>query len=182
MLQLVLPQEGYWQSFQEGLRDIKNNPSPYDVSAYFKALEYTDFAEYKQYCDNDRLGIGLKEGYVPSTVLWLIQDEKFVGFFVLRHNLTENLKKQGGHIAYLIIPSKRRQGLAALGLKMCCQYAYYHFDIKQALITCKEENIASYKTMTKVMREYGGYEDEPIKFVNFIERRVWINTAKVNIL
>lgn len=178
MLQLVLPQEEYWQSFQEGLKDIKNNPSPYDISAYFKALEYTDFAEYKQYCNNEQSGIGLKEGYVPSTVLWLIQDEKFVGFFVLRHNLTENLKKQGGHIAYLVIPAKRHQGLASQGLKMCCQYAYHNFDIKQALVTCNKNNIASYKTMTKVMKEYGGCEDEPVKFDSFTERRVWINTVK----
>ena len=177
MLQLVLPQEQYWASFQKGLSEVKDNPSPYDIGAITKAFSFSNFSEYQQYCEKTRMGIGLKPGYVPSTYLWLIQDDEFVGIFDIRHSLTETLKAKGGHIAYLIIPSKRRLGFAVQGLKLCCLYANYNLSLKEVLVCCNENNIASYKTMTKVMQEYGGFEDVPTSMGDHLEKRVWINTV-----
>ncbi len=175
-MKLILPEEKYWYSFKKGLDELKNNPTPYDILSMKNGLDYNNFADYNLDCENNRLGIGLKEGYVASTKLWLIDNDKFVGIFDLRHSLTDYLKKEGGNIAYYIVPSSRRQGFASGGLKLCCKYAREILGLERVLVTCNAENIASYKTMKKVMSEFGGFEDEPIQFTNKEEKRVWINT------
>lgn len=175
-MKLISPEEKYWHSFKEGLEELKNNPTPYDILSMKNGLNYDNFADYNLDCTNNRLGIGLKDGYVASTKLWLIDNDKFVGIFDLRHSLTENLKKEGGNIAYYIIPSARRKGFASAGLKLCCEYARKILRLEKVLVTCNAENVASYNTMKKVMAEFGGFEDEPIQFTNKEEKRVWINT------
>ena len=180
MLKLILPEEKYWLSFQQGIEEFKKYPTPYDTNGIKSGLNFNNFADYKFDCENDRLGVGLKEGYVASTRLWLIENGRFVGIFDLRHSLTENLKKEGGNIAYYIIPSARRKGLASQGLKLCCKYAYEILGLDEVLLTCNGANIASYKTMKKVMFEFGGKEDAPIMFTDKEEKRVWIKTTKNN--
>ena len=176
MLKLVLPEEKYWLSFQDGVEEMKKFPTPYDTLGIKSGLEYSNFVDYKVSCENNRLGVGLKEGYVASTRLWLIDDDKFVGVFDVRHSLTENLKKEGGNVAYYVIPSMRKRGLASQGLKLCCRYAYDILGLDEVLVTCNALNIASYKTMKKVMLEFGGKEDEPAMLDTKQEKRVWIKT------
>lgn len=176
MLKLVLPEEKYWLSFLRGVEEFKKFPTPYDTLGIKSGLEYSNFVDYKVSCENNRLGVGLKEGYVASTRLWLIDDDKFVGVFDVRHSLTENLKKEGGNVAYYVIPSMRKRGLASQGLKLCCRYAYDILGLDEVLVTCNALNIASYKTMKKVMLEFGGKEDEPAMLDTKQEKRVWIKT------
>ena len=176
MLKLVLPEEKYWLSFLRGVEEFKKFPTPYDTLGIKSGLEYSNFVDYKVSCENNRLGVGLKEGYVASTRLWLIDDDKFVGVFDVRHSLTENLKKEGGNVAYYVIPSMRKRGLASQGLKLCCKYAYDILGLDKVLVTCNALNIASYKTMKKVMLEFGGKEDEPAMLDTKQEKRVWIKT------
>jgi len=177
MLDIVLPEEKYWASFQNGLIEMKSFPTPFDIVAMKNGLKFESFTDYKIDCENKRLGVGLKEGYVASTILWLIEDDKFVGMFDVRHSLTEYLKKEGGNVAYYIIPSARRRGLAQEGLKLCCKYAKEVLGLDEVLVTCNAENIASYKTMLKVMKVLDGYEDDPVMFTEKEERRVWIKTV-----
>lgn len=178
MLKLVLPEEKYWQSFQEGLLEYKNSPSPYDIQGIKKAFAFKNFAEYKSDCEDKRSGKNLPSDYVPNTYLWLIYNEKFIGIYDVRHNLTKYLKISGGHIAYSIIPSARRKGFAAQGLKLCCKYAHNKLNIKEVLISCNATNIASYKTMKKVMKEFGEVEDMPAMVDNHEEKRVWIRIVE----
>lgn len=176
MLKLVLPEESYWQSFREGLQEFKNNPTPYDIRDVLNAFGFINFTDYKKNCENASQGIGLKSEYVPETILWLVEDEKFIGIYTIRHYLTDALKRNGGHIAYSIIPSARGKGLAIQGLKLCCQYAHDVLNIRDALVCCHAANIASYKTMKKVMIEFGGIEATPTIIDNHEEKRVWIRT------
>ena len=177
MLDIVLPEEKYWASFQNGLIEMKSFPTPFYIVAMKNGLKFESFTDYKIDCENKRLGVGLKEGYVASTILWLIEDDKFVGMFDVRHSLTEYLKKEGGNVAYYIIPSARRKGLAQKGLKLCCHYAKENLGLDEVLLTCNALNIASYKTMKKVMCEYGGVESPSIKLENKEEKRDWIKTS-----
>lgn len=176
MLKLILPEEKYWLSFNNGLEEMKSFPTPYDTMGIKSGLNFDNFADYKLDCENNRLGVGLKEGYVASTRLWLIDDDKFVGVFDVRHSLTEYLKKEGGNIAYYIVPSARGKGLATQGLELCCKYANEILGLKEVLVTCNAKNIASYKTMKKVMTEYGGVEAPSIEIGEKEEKRVWIKT------
>jgi predicted acetyltransferase/ADP-ribose pyrophosphatase YjhB (NUDIX family) len=127
---------------------------------------------YKQEC-----GIDLKSDHVLTTTFWLVEDNKYIGTFALRHNLTENLKISGGHIVYQIIPSKLRQGYATKGLFLCLAEAL-KLGLEEVLITCHEDNIASYKTMNKVMLKMGGREIEPSETDGYKNRRVWIKTKE----
>lgn len=176
MLQLILPEEKYWNSFLSGVEELKKFPTPYDTIGMKAGLNFDNFADYKLDCENNRLGIGLKEGWVSYSRLWLIEDEKFVGVFDLRHSLTEYLKKEGGNVAYYIIPSARGRALAQEGLKLCCKYALEVLGLKEVLVTCNALNIASYKTMKKVMYAHGGSEASPIMLGEKEEKRVWIKT------
>ena len=174
VLKFILPEEKYWLSFQSGLDELKSFPTPYDTFGIKSGLNFSCFADYKHNCENNRKGEGLKDGYVASTRLWLVEDEKFVGVFDVRHTLTESLEKEGGNIAYYIVPSARKRGLATQGLKLCCKYAREFLGLEKVLLTCNSLNIASYKTMKKVMEELGGIEDIPTIFTDKEEKRVWI--------
>lgn len=178
MLKLILPEEKYWLSFQNGVEEMKNFPTPYDTIAIKRGADFTEFNDFKLDCENNRLGIGLREGWVAFSRLWLIEDERFVGIFDVRHSLTEYLKKEGGNVAYYIIPSARGRGLAQEGVKLCCKYAKEVLGLEEILITCNALNIASYKTMKKVMFEYGGIEASPIMLDDKEEKRVWVKTLK----
>ena len=177
MFKLILPEEKYWLSFLEGVEEFKKFPTDFDTNGIKAGLKYDNFADFKLNSENERLGIGLKEGYVKQTRLWLIEDDKFVGAFDIRHNLTEELKKKGGNVAYYIIPSARKKGFATSGLKLCCKYAKDVLGLNEVLVTCNAKNIASYKTMKKVMIEFGGFEDSIVKLADKEEKRVWITTS-----
>ena len=178
-LKLVKPEKKYLPSVYEAIAEYKSNASKYEISAVRKMIlaEENGFSKYFDEVEKNSQGIGLKSGYVPNTTYWLVDDNNYIGTFDLRHYLTPNLEEIGGHIAYQIRPSAQGNGFAGKGLKLCLEKAK-DMGIKQVLVTCNAENTASYGTMSKVMLEVGGYEDETIKKDNLIEKRVWINTQK----
>lgn len=176
-LQLVKPDRKYLPSIYEAIAEYKANPSKFDTSAVKKiiAAAENDFAEYFTDIENAQKGIGLKPRYVPSTSYWLVDEDKYIGSFDLRHSLTPSLIQIGGHIAYEIRPSARRMGYASKGLALCLVKAK-ELNIQQALVTCNADNPASYGVMHNAMLKFGGYEDNPVKVDDIIEKRVWINT------
>lgn len=178
-LNLVLPNKKYLKSVYEAVAEYQAAPSRFDISDVRQMIgaTKTNFTDYFQTVQNQSLGIGLKEGYVPSTTYWLVENLKYIGTFTLRHRLTPNLEKIGGHIAYAVRPSERRKGYGYQGLKLCLKEAANR-GIKQVLITCNAENAASYGLIHKAMLEYGGLELEQIKLDNGFEKRTWVKTKK----
>lgn len=179
MPELVLPQKKYLSSVREAIAEYKAEPSEFEVHAVSKmvAAADNDFAEYFTTTENDRLGIGLAPGRVAHTVFWLVEGDKYIGTFDLRHELTPELEQVGGHIAYQIRPSEQRKGYVTAGLKLCLQKAA-EMGLDKVLVTCKEKNVGSYAVMHKVMLEYSGCEVAPT-FKNGVQkRRVWIYTQK----
>jgi predicted acetyltransferase len=67
----------------------------------------------------DRTGVHTRWG-VPTTVFWYVSGKHYVGELVIRHELTPELLRSGGHIGYSVAPPWRRQGhgtaLLAAGL------------------------------------------------------------------
>lgn len=116
----------------------------------------------------------MPEGYVTANTFFTVrkEDNKLVGIINIRHKLNNYLLNYGGHIGYSILPSERRKGYAyrqlLLGLNFCKK-----LNIDKVLVTCKEYNIGSIKTIEKA----GGILENTIfnesKGVN--ERRYWIN-------
>lgn len=103
---------------------------------------------------------------VPNQTYFLIRenDNRIVGMINIRLALTDALKKRGGHIGYSIRPTERQKGYNKinlyLGLLECQKNG-----IKEVLLDCKKENVASAKTMlalgAKLIKEF--YDDEIYK-------------------
>jgi predicted acetyltransferase len=102
---------------------------------------------------------------VPYTVYWLVEDRTFIGRLCLRHALTPALSRHGGHIGYVVRPSRWRQGygtrLLALGLAEAAK-----LGLDRVLITCDAGNAGSQRV---IERNGGVYADQIGN-----ERRYWI--------
>jgi predicted acetyltransferase len=91
---------------------------------------------------------------VPTTMLWYISGEHYLGELVIRHELTPALTDTGGHIGYWVAPQWRRQGHAtamlAAGLSQCRR-----LGLGRVLLTCGAANEAS----RRVILANGGVAD-----------------------
>lgn len=178
VLELVHPDKKYLPDVYEAVKEFQNDTSPYNVSSIRKMIEASS-NQFETYFDDLKKDerADLKNGRVAQTSFWLVDGTKYIGSFDLRHELTENLEKIGGHIAYEIRPSMRKKGYGYKGLKLCLQKAF-DMGIENVLITCKEDNIASYNLIHKVMLEYGGTEIADVQFDQFLEKRHWVHTKR----
>jgi len=91
---------------------------------------------------------------VPTTILWYVSRELYVGELVIRHHLTPELAESGGHIGFSIAPQFRRQGhgtrMLADGLAEC-----RWLGLHRVLLTCTTENEPS----RRVIVANGGIPD-----------------------
>lgn len=119
-------------------------------------------------------GIGLKEGWVPDSTYWLVnEDNRILGVVNIRHTLTENLMNVGGHIGYGIRPSERQKGYATELLALSLMKTQ-ELGIERVLIVCDAWNIASEKTILK----NGGVQDTDFIEVNGnVVKRFWVFSA-----
>jgi|SRR5436190_5434465 len=106
--------------------------------------------------------------YVPQTTLWYIDGDHYIGELSIRHWLTEDLRRLGGHIGYEVRPSQRRRGHATEMLRLALPVAH-EIGIDPALVTCDDTNVAS----RKVIEKNGGVPDDPIP----PKLRYWVPTA-----
>lgn len=177
-MRLIDPTPEFLPSVQSVLKSYDDNNLGFQIIRSVQALLEADkngFDAYFAKCADESKGLNLRPEHVPQTTYWLMDEAQFVGVVALRHQLNEALKLMGGHIAYEICPPFRRRGYATTGLKLGLQKAA-ELGLERVLVTCREENVASYKTMKKVMAEYGGEEQEPVFAHDHINKRVWINT------
>jgi predicted acetyltransferase len=114
----------------------------------------------------------LEPGKVLQSEFWLVDNLEYIGRAKLRHELNDHLRVFGGHIGYEIRPTRQRQGLGTLMLKLVLEKAH-ELGLERVLITCDEDNLGS----RGVIEENGGelegefqldWYDKPI-------RRYWIN-------
>ncbi len=108
------------------------------------------------------------EGHVPSTTLWFVEGDAYLGRIAIRHRLTDFLHEVGGHIGYDVRPSARRRGYATAMLRAALPVAR-DLGIESALLTCDADNVAS----RKVIESNGGvFEDQRGEKLRF-----WVPTA-----
>ena len=129
-----------------------------------------DFDKYLEKLANEEKGIGLKEGYVPATTLWLVNNEKFIGRVSIRHKLNDALMEYGGHIGYAIRPSERNKGYGTKILELALPLAK-KLGISKALITCDDDNPGSIKIIEK---NGGVLENTSVSPEGKLKRRYWI--------
>jgi predicted acetyltransferase len=85
-------------------------------------------------------------GDVPSTHLWWVDGDEFLGRIQVRHRLTPFLRESGGHVGYHVVASERRRGHATAMLAATLPVAA-ELGIDCLLITCDVANIGSRKVI-----------------------------------
>jgi predicted acetyltransferase len=123
----------------------------------------------------DRNTIPNDSSYVEGSQ-WLLMDpikNRLLGMVNIRHYLNDHLVEFGGHIGYSVRPSERRKGYAKLQLQLALDFLKT-LDVKQVLVTCDDQNIASYKTIESCG---GVLEDVRHSKEYGMVRRYWIDNA-----
>lgn len=172
-LRLELPSEARKDSYLSLLAEFKERDEiliPFPLG-----FDTQDFDAFLKEMENGRKGLGLAEGFVANTTYWLVADnKKVVAVSNLRHELTDALRKEGGHIGYGVRPSARRLGYATCALKETLNEAKL-LGIEKCMITCNKENTGSAKT---ILNNGGILESEAqLKDKNYTSQRYWINLS-----
>lgn len=146
-MKLVIPSIRYKDSFIEAVKEYQKEDLNQIRYKNLNADELeNNFAAYITKILSQSVGENLPKGIVPETTFWLIDKGDFIGRASIRHELTKDLLKEGGHIGYDIRPSKRNMGYGKKLLKMALKKAK-KLGIKNALITCDITNISSKKVI-----------------------------------
>jgi predicted acetyltransferase len=116
-------------------------------------------------------GEDLPEGYVPHSTYWLMDSGRFAGQVNIRHRLTPELERAGGHIGYDIRPSQRGRGLGNQILALALPKAK-ELGIERVLMLADTRNAAS----LKVIENNGGvfYDVIPNQTGDGEYKRYWI--------
>ncbi|UTY38201.1 GNAT family N-acetyltransferase [Allocoprobacillus halotolerans] len=151
------------ESMKMLIQTMKDENNPFGING---AGAYESCDTYQQWLTREKknhLGIELKDGFVPSTELLYIFNNKVIGCINIRHCLNDALLRHGGHIGYSIHPDYRRQGHATAmvqeALKFCQQW-----EINPVLITCHKDNVASRKTIEKCGGQFDSQCDDILRF------------------
>lgn len=102
------------------------------------------FEDFVQMYHDHREGLNLPEGWVPSTMFWLIHNDEFIGRVSIRHSLNDYLYKYGGNIGYYIRASKRKMGYGKKALELALKEAK-KLGLSNVLITVDDNNLGSQK-------------------------------------
>jgi predicted acetyltransferase len=111
-------------------------------------IAHTDPAAYVDLMTERSKGRDIAEGYVRADEFWILEDGEVVGGFNVRHTLTEELKKIGGHIGYHTHPAHRRRGIATFALQSALN-VLQHLGVAEARIVCLNDNEASIALIEK---------------------------------
>jgi predicted acetyltransferase len=79
---------------------------------------------------------------VPVTELWYVDGDRYLGTVMIRHELTSELRRDGGHIGYHVVPGERRRGHATAMLADACRWCK-DLGLSRVLVTCDRGNLGS---------------------------------------
>ena len=142
-MQLITPTHHYQKSYCQYIRELGDEeryPFPLD-------FEHNDFPALLDKINNFTQGKNIPEHMVPSTTLWLVDNNELIGVTNLRHYLNEKIAHCGGHIGLGIRPSYRGKGLGYLLMKLSIDTLLKR-GVHDIHIHCYKENIASARVIT----------------------------------
>ncbi|MFC3750317.1 GNAT family N-acetyltransferase [Paenibacillus sp. GCM10012306] len=170
-VRLVSPNSEYQGAYLEFYQEWVDSGE--DIVPWVVEKDPNDFAAMLLFLEENRLGLGLPEGWVANSTFWLVTEEgQVVGAVNIRHTLTEQGLLVSGHIGYGIRPTARRKGYATELLKQALVKAQ-ELGIDKALVLCDAVNTGSAKTIAN----NDGAEDEPYTEEDGnVVRRFWIQT------
>jgi len=167
-MELVKPTKKYEGSWHRVLEEFRHDEKTIKLWAVLGNPD--DLDKCIAAAENYSRGIGLPADWVPYDLCWLVDDGEIIGLASIRHKLNEFLKREGGHIGYEIVPSKRGKGYGNKILELSLGKAR-DLGLKKVLVACDDSNTASWK----IMEKNGGKLNDKIKTERRITRRYWIN-------
>ena len=111
-------------------------------------------------------------GILPYEDFWLMEQDTWIGLLTLRSHIDEQFFHSGGHIGYVIRPSKRRCGYGTVLLRLGLHKARER-GLQRVLLTCSETNIAS----RKIIEANGGQFENAVVVAGQDDKklRYWIS-------
>jgi predicted acetyltransferase len=134
-----------------------------------------DFEKYVAKLNDHAKGRNLPQGWVPATSYWLLGSSvNVLGYSSLRHRLSPQLRRFGGHIGYGIRPTQRNKGYGSCICKLTLDKARL-LGLKRLLITCDDNNHAS----ARIIENCGGLLEDKVmnKGRDVPTRRYWIEVG-----
>ncbi len=164
MLHLVQPSVEFKQTYLEALAEFQAEGCYTDV-----VVQQQNFVQYVD--DLLQQATNPPEPLVPATIFWVVDEAGYIGRIDIRHWLTPNLRRFGGHIGYDIRPSRRREGNGTYALKLALPEARA-LGLQHVMITCDTTNIGS----RKIIEANGGILEDIIEndFRGVLTMRWWI--------
>jgi len=138
-------------------RDVLADPA--EFARWCESLDYREVQPLET----------LETGRVRDSIRYLAEGDELLSRVSIRHELTDYLLQAGGHIGYIVRPSRRRQGYAKRTLAQSLDIAA-EFGIKEALVTCDDDNVGSARTI----EANGGVMED----IRDGKRRYWVPTAR----
>jgi predicted acetyltransferase len=171
-LALISPRESFERSYRSLVDEFLSSGER--LVPFTLAFEYERFADLLVRLRQNSQGIGLPEGFVAHSSYWLVRGAEILGVSNLRHELTDALRVEGGHIGYGIRPSLRRQGFGKAILSRTLERARA-IGLGKILLTCGKANVGS----VKVILANGGVLDSEEFHAprNEVLQRYWIHLA-----
>jgi predicted acetyltransferase len=153
-LQLVEASPQHAAALVEMAREYVARGAPRERARYGEAL--ADPGAFIRALRDAACGVGLPRGHVAETTYWLVRDARtIVATSSIRHRMTRDLAREGGHIGYNTRPGQRRKGYGRLVCARTLEKAR-EMDIHRVLITCDDDNVAS----RKIIEAVGGVFDD----------------------
>ena len=109
---------------------------------------------------------------VPMDSYFIESGGRLLGDLFIRHRLSPQLEKFGGHVGYKVRPSERNRGVATTALGLALE-KLAGMNVGHALLTCGETNAAS----ARVIEKCGGIRIDNSETEYGIHRRYWVPTA-----
>lgn len=163
MLELIKPTLQYQQAHLTGLRALyAQNPIMEGTLISDETgdgiipieLPHRDFMTYLKILADVEKGLGLPEGWVPSSHYWLVNGVDFLGHIQLAHSLEHPfLRDYGGHISYAVVPQYRGLGYGTAMLKLVLPHAQA-LGLTRVLVTCRVSNLPSRRMIEKLGGQY----------------------------
>ena len=111
-------------------------------------MTFPEFQEWLVQQEQWDKGEMLPDGYVAQSIYWLYDDACPVGMGKIRHELTEESRRNGGNIGYAVSRAYRGKGYGSLLLKMLLEEAA-RIGVKEIVLTIDRNNNASRRVCEK---------------------------------
>lgn len=172
-MHLVAPSPAYFPSFARALQEW--GIAHQDGAGVRDAAALADRAGFERWVDQllAEETVPARPGHVTCTYRWMVEDDEYLGSIALRHELSDWLRRYGGHVGYGVRPSARGRGLASAALAEVVGLAAER-GMPEVMLVCDVTNAASRRV---VERNGGRFEGSVVDDDGNTLLHAWIRTG-----